>query len=83
MASFQIEFRCPKHGLERFNIKIIKKYNVSPEAIAGKFRTRPKYELSGVIVGRKVSYSETEDFLLGYFKETGMIDKITALRLIP
>lgn len=82
MASFQIEFRCPKHGLERFSIPVIKKYNVSPETIAGKYRTRPKYELSGIIVGRKVSETEMTDYMLQYLRETGMIDKITALKLI-
>jgi len=81
MANFQVELRCPEHGLERFNIKVIKKYNVSPEIIAPKFRTRPRREMSGIIVGRKVSTNEMQDFMMQYFKETGMIDRIVALRL--
>jgi hypothetical protein len=80
-ATFQVELRCPKHGLERFNIKIIKKYNVSPELIAPKFRTRPKREMSGIIVGRKVSTSEMQDFMIQYFRQTGMIDKVIGLKL--
>jgi hypothetical protein len=81
LATFQVELRCPEHGLERFNIKIIKKYNVTPELIAPKFRTRPKHEMSGIIVGRKVSHNEMQDYMMHYFKETGMIDKLIALKL--
>ena len=81
MATFQVELRCPEHGLERFNIKIIKKYNVSPQLIATKFRTRPRREMSGIIVGRKVSPSEMQDYMLQYFKETGMIDRLIAFKL--
>ena len=81
MATFQVELRCPEHGLERFNIKVIKKYNVSPELITPKYRTRPKREMSGIIVGRKVSTNEMQDFMMQYFKETGMIDKIVAWKL--
>jgi hypothetical protein len=67
--------------LERFNIKIIKKYNVSPQLIAPKYRTRPRHEMSGIIVGRKVSRSEMQDYMLQYFKETGMIDRLIAFKL--
>ncbi len=81
MATFQIELRCPEHGLERFNIKVIKKYNVTPELITAKYRTRPKREMSGIIVGRKVTTSEMQDFMVNYFRETGMIDKIVAFKL--
>ena len=81
MANFQVELRCPEHGLERFNIKVIKKYNISPEIIAPKFRTRPRREMSGIIVGRKVSTNEMQDFMMQYFKETGMIDRLVALKL--
>lgn len=81
MATFQIELRCPEHGLERFNIKVIKKYNVTPELITAKYRTRPKHEMSGIIVGRKVTTSEMQDFMVNYFRETGMIDKIVAFKL--
>lgn len=81
MATFQVELKCPEHGLERFKIKVIKKYNVHPELIAAKYRTRPKREMSGIIVGRNVSHTEIRDFMIQYFRETGMIDKIVALKL--
>jgi len=81
MATFQVELRCPEHGLERFNIKVIKKYNVTPELIAPKYRTRPRHEMSGIIVGRSVSHTEMQDFMMQYFRETGMIDRLVALKL--
>jgi hypothetical protein len=81
MATFQVELRCPEHGLERFNIKVIKKYNVTPELITPKYRTRPRREMSGIIVGRGVSHTEMQDFMMQYFRETGMIDRLVALKL--
>jgi len=81
MATFQVELKCPEHGLERFKIKVIKKYNVDPELITAKYRTRPKREISGIIVGRNVSHTEIRDFMMQYFRETGMIDTLVALKL--
>jgi hypothetical protein len=80
-TSLWIEYRCPEHGLERFKIKVIKKYNVNPELIAPKFRTRPKYELSSVVVGRNVKERAIEDYLVQYFQHTGLIDKVVSMRL--
>jgi hypothetical protein len=76
-----VEMKCPEHGLERFKIKVIKKYNVSPEVIAPKFRTRPKYELSGIVVGRNVGNTEIRDYLVQYFRDAGLMEKIVSMRL--
>lgn len=76
-----IECYCPEHGLERFKIKIIKKYNVNPKLIMPKFRSRPTHELSGLIVGRSVSRSEVLDFLTEYFNQNRMLEKIIAMRM--
>ena len=80
-TSLWVEFKCPEHGLERFKIKVIKKYNVTPELIAPKFRTRPKYELSGVVVGRNVNERDIQDYLMRYFRETGLMDKVLSMRM--
>ena len=80
-TSLWVEFKCPEHGLERFKIKVIKKYNVTPELIAPKFRTRPKYELSGVVVGRNVNERDIQDYLMQYFRETGLMDKVLSMRM--
>jgi len=80
MAALWIEFRCPEHGIERFRIKIIKKYNVNTRLISPKFRTRPKHELSGIIVGRNVNYSEAKDYLIQYFKQVGLLGNVISIR---
>jgi len=82
MATLLVELRCPEGGLERFSIKVIKKYNVSPRIIMPKFRTRPKHELSGVIIGKKVERMEVKDYVVEYFKEAGLIDRILSIKLI-
>lgn len=81
MTNLWVEFRCPEHGLERFKIKIIKKYNVNPEVIMPKFRTRPKYELSGIVVGRNVREDEITDYLSRYFREVGIMERVLSMRL--
>jgi len=81
MKSLWIELKCPEHGLERFKIKVIKKYNVTPKLIEPKFRTRPTHELSGIIVGRNVQHNEIRDYLIHYFNETGMMERILSIKL--
>jgi len=75
-----VEMSCPDHGLERFKIKVIKKYNVRKELIEPKFRTKLKHELAGVVVGRNVSHLEVRDYLVEYFREAGMTDRIVSMR---
>jgi hypothetical protein len=81
VTSLWVELRCPEHGLERFKIKVIKKYNVNPEIIVPKYRTRPKRELSGIVVGRNVGNLELRDYLVRYFRDAGMMDKVLSIRL--
>lgn len=80
MANLWVEMSCPEHGLERYKIKIIKKYNVNPELIMPKYRTRPKYELSSLVVGRNVEEREARDYLVRYFQDAGIMDKVLSIR---
>ena len=75
-----VEMSCPEHGLERFKIKVIKKYNVKKELIEPKFRMKLKHELAGVVVGKNVSQLEVRDYVVEYFREAGMMDKIVSMR---
>lgn len=34
--------KCSKHGLERFRIKVVKRFNMRAEMIQPRFRSRPK-----------------------------------------
>ena len=81
MVSIMVEMSCPEHGFERFRIKVIKKYNVNKELIEPKFRTKPRHELAGVIVGKDVNQYEVRRYLVEYFREAGMIDKILSMRM--
>lgn len=81
MPNLLVELKCPEHGLERFKIKIIKKYNVNPEVIIPKYRTRPKCEISGIIVGRNVENTEITDYLLQYFRNSGLIDRVLSIKV--
>jgi len=68
-----IEVNCPDHGLERYKVKIIKKYNIRHEEIVPKFRTRPRYELSGIVIGRNISYETAKEYLEQYLnRSTGL-----------
>jgi hypothetical protein len=80
-AAVWVEMSCPEHGLERFKIKVIKKYNVNKELIEPKFRTKPHHELSGVVVGKSVGHDEVRQYLVDYFREAGMIDKVLSMRM--
>jgi hypothetical protein len=82
MASLLIEINCPEHGAERYKIKIIKKHNINAEDIIPKFRTRPKHELSAIIVGRNVSYDEARDYALRYLDEAALLNSILSIRLL-
>ena len=81
MASIMVEMSCPEHGFERFKIKVIKKYNVNKELIEPKFRTKPRHELAGVIVGKDVNQYEVRRYLVEYFREAGMMDKILSMKM--
>jgi len=76
-----VEVNCPEHGFERFKIKVVKKFNVRKEFIAPMFRTRPKYELSGIVVGKDVEYREIKEYLMRYFRETGMYEKVLRIKM--
>ena len=74
--SIWIEMNCPRHGLERFKIKVIRKYNLKSDLIVPKFRSRPKPGLSSLLVGREVTDKEIENYLNQYFREKEMMIKI-------
>lgn len=82
LVSLWVELRCPEHGLERFRIKIVKKFNMSPNMIMPKFRSRRKASgLSRLLVGRDVSNQEVENYLIAYFRERGLWESILKMKL--
>jgi hypothetical protein len=79
--SLMVELACPEHGMERYKIKIIKKYNIKPEEIVPKYRTRPRTELSGIIIGKNISYETARDYVLRYLNESARETMIMSIRL--
>ena len=83
VASLLVEFKCPEHGLERFRIKIIKRFNMNPDMILPRFRTRPKAgEIKFLAVGRNVTNAEIERYFVNYFREKGLWDQVLRMRLL-
>lgn len=76
-----IEVNCPDHGLERYKVKIIKKYNIRNEEIKPKFRTRPHYELSGIVIGRNISYETAKEYLERYLNQSAELHSVMSIRL--
>jgi len=78
-----IEMRCPRHGLERFKVKIIKRFNIASNEIKPKLRSKPvKGELSLLYVGRNITYDEAEKYLVDYLRERGMLEQIVRIRML-
>ena len=83
LACILVEFNCPEHGLERFRIKIVKRFNMNPNTILPRFRTRPKAgEIKFLAVGRDVTDAEIERYFVSYFRDRGVWDQVLRMRLI-
>jgi len=83
VASLLVEFNCPEHGLERFRIKIVKRFNMNPDTILPRFRTRPKAgEIKFLAIGRNVTNTDVEKYFTSYFREKGLWDQILRMRLV-
>lgn len=83
MVSIIIEVKCPKHGLERFKVKIIKRFNIASNEIMPRLRRKPvRGELCLLYVGRNVSYNEAKRYLVDYFRERGMLEQVVRIRML-
>lgn len=82
MQGLLVELICPKHGLERYTVKVIKRFNISPNEIMPKFRTKPKPELSGIIIGRNVNEREVRKFFENYLREKGLWERVLSLKAV-
>lgn len=67
--------------MERYKIKIIKKYNIASENISLQFRTRPRYEVSSVVIGRNVSYERAREYLLQHLNDLAISNGLMSIRL--
>ncbi len=82
MTGILIEMRCPRHGFERFRVKLIKRFNIASNEIIPKLRRKPTLDEIGLLyVGRNVSYDEAKNYLISYFRERGMLEEIVRIRM--
>jgi len=83
LPSILIEVRCPRHGFERFRVKLIKRFNITSDEIIPKLRSKPtRDEVSLLYVGRNVSYDEAKNYLVSYYRERGMLEEIVRMKLL-
>lgn len=78
-----VELSCPVHGLERYKIKLIRKYNVPRNIIMPQFRRRPTPgELSSLVIGKGVSDKEVERYIIDYLHNAGLWNAVLAMRFL-
>lgn len=82
MVGVLVEMICPQHGFERFEIKVIKRFNITSDKIMPKLRSKGRNEISILYIGRNVSYNEAKDYLIDYFHERGMSKEILRVRML-
>jgi hypothetical protein len=82
VASLMIEVNRPGSGIERYKVKIIKKYNIKHEEIMPKFRSRPRHELSGVVIGKNISYETAKQYVERYLDQSAFLNAVVSIRLL-
>jgi hypothetical protein len=79
--SLIVELSCPMHGLERYKIKLIRKYNVPRNTITPQFRRRPATkELSSLVIGKSVSERDVERYIADYLHDVGLWTAVQGMR---
>jgi len=73
---------CPKHGLERFTIKIKSARAIQSNEIKLVFRSRPEYDLSYILIGRKVDESQVQEYMINYLRKKDLYDKLVNFKFI-
>ncbi|MEM4733127.1 MAG: hypothetical protein QXD70_01195 [Candidatus Bathyarchaeia archaeon] len=83
MQGVWVEFNHPRYGLERYKIKVVRKFNVPTDTIAPiPNRRRDQEYINSIVVGRGVSEEEIMNYMVEYFKRTGMLDKVLWMKLM-
>jgi hypothetical protein len=82
MRALLVEIICPDHGLERFRIKVKRKFNMPKNSIILKFRSKPHKEVSCILVGRNVTRKEIEKFVLEYLQKDWMYNNLVYVKPI-
>lgn len=81
MYRILLEVASPKHGFERYSIKILKKYNIPSKDITPRFSKLKPNEINRLYVGRNVTKKEIERFFDNYFSRIGMREMILKMKI--
>ena len=68
----EVEYTCPRHGLERWRIKVLKLWNVGLKEIVPRYGENKSAFIKNLRVGSDVTQGELEDFLIRYFYDKGL-----------
>lgn len=82
MKGIFIELVCPRHGLERFVIKVKRRYNITASEIKPLFRNRTECELSALLVGKYVGENEILRYVEEYLRQRRIHDKLIVMKII-
>ena len=80
MGSLLITVRCPEHGLERFRVKVVKRYNIAADEIKPKIRSRPSPGISCLYIGRRITNDEVEKYLIEQLRKQGLLENVVRVR---
>ena len=82
MKGILVEVVCPYHGLERFVIKVKKKYNIKAFEIKPSFRRKPTYELNAILVGKYVEEREILRYIEEYLIQRGLYHRLIMMKIV-
>ena len=68
----EVEYTCPRHGLERWRIRVSKLWNVGMKEIIPRYGESKSAFIKNLRVGSDVTKGELEDYLSRYFYEKGL-----------
>jgi hypothetical protein len=68
----EVEYTCPRHGLERWRIRVSKLWNVGMKEIVPRYGENKSAFIKNLRVGPDVTKGELEDFLTRYFYDKGL-----------
>jgi hypothetical protein len=76
-----VEYVCPRHGLERWRIRVSKLWNVGLKEIIPRYGENKSAFIKTLRVGPGVTEAELEDFIAHYFYDKG-VDNVKIRYLI-
>jgi len=83
MPGLLVEVNHPTYGLERYKIRVVRRFNVPNDTLQPVLQRRVASEqLSCLVVGRGVSEREIMEYITEHFKRTGMWERVLLLKMV-